>query len=61
MRGVVALGGNARLRRGEPPDTEHQRRNVAAAPTAVAQIAREHALVAKMPRSGLIVPPDSVA
>lgn len=45
VRVVVALGGNALLRRGDPPDAEHQRRNVAAAAAALAQIAREHALI----------------
>jgi carbamate kinase len=44
-RVVVALGGNALLRRGEAPDAERQRRNVAAATEALAEIAREHALV----------------
>ena len=42
---VVALGGNALLRRGEPADAGAQRRNVAAAVAAVAQIASEHEVV----------------
>jgi carbamate kinase len=42
---VVALGGNALLRRGEPADASTQRRNVAVAVTALAQVAREHELV----------------
>jgi carbamate kinase len=45
VRAVIALGGNALLRRGEPPDDERQRRNIAAAASAVARIAREHAVV----------------
>jgi carbamate kinase len=45
VRAVIALGGNALLRRGEPLDDERQRRNVAAAASAVARVAREHALV----------------
>lgn len=42
---VVALGGNALLRRGEKPDAEVQRRNVAAAVRSLAPIAAEHELV----------------
>lgn len=42
---VVALGGNALLRRGEPPTAEIQRRNVAQAADAIAQLAREHDVV----------------
>jgi len=45
MRIVVALGGNALLRRGEPPTAESQRRNLHAATAALAQIAIEHSLV----------------
>jgi carbamate kinase len=45
MRIVVALGGNALLRRGEPPTAEFQRANVRAAAQALAPIAREHELV----------------
>lgn len=45
MRVVVALGGNALLRRGEPPDMDVQRRNVAEAAAAVARIADEHQVV----------------
>ena len=45
MRVVVALGGNALLKRGEPPTAEAQRRNVASAADAVASIARAHAVV----------------
>jgi carbamate kinase len=45
MRIVVALGGNALLRRGEPLTAENQRRQVRVAATALAPIARDHALV----------------
>ncbi len=45
MRVVVALGGNALLRRGEPLTAENQRRNVKIAAEALAPIAREHELV----------------
>jgi carbamate kinase len=42
---VVALGGNALLRRGEPLDSETQRHNVQSAAAAIAVIAREHKIV----------------
>ncbi len=42
---VVALGGNALLRRGEPMTAENQRRNVRVAAKALAPIAAEHQLV----------------
>ena len=42
MRIVVAIGGNALLRRGERPDAAPQRRHVAAAAAALAGIARDH-------------------
>jgi carbamate kinase len=45
MRIVVALGGNALLRRGEPMTAANQRANVRAAAEALAPIAREHQLV----------------
>jgi carbamate kinase len=45
MRIVVALGGNALLRRGEPADAETQRRNVAVAVEALAALAETHELV----------------
>src|SRR3954451_24438179 len=45
MRIVVALGGNALLRRGEPLDQETQRRNAGAAAAALAPLAAEHELV----------------
>lgn len=42
---VIALGGNALLRRGEPMTAENQRRNVRIAAAALAPIAQEHQLV----------------
>lgn len=45
MRVVVALGGNALLRRGEPMTIENQRRNVRVAAEALAPLARDHELV----------------
>lgn len=42
---VVALGGNALLRRGEPLDAAVQRANVKVAAEAVAEVALEHRLV----------------
>ncbi len=45
MRIVVALGGNALLRRGEPPTAERQRANVRVAAQALAPLARDHELV----------------
>jgi carbamate kinase len=45
MRIVVALGGNALLRRGEELDADTQRRNVAVAVDALADVARDHRLV----------------
>ena len=45
MRVVVALGGNALLKRGEPMTAEVQRANVRVAAKALAPIAREHQLV----------------
>jgi carbamate kinase len=45
MRVVVALGGNALLRRGESMTSENQRLNVARACAALAPIAAEHELV----------------
>jgi carbamate kinase len=44
MRVIVALGGNALLRRGEPLDAEAQRRNVKAAARALAPVALRHQL-----------------
>ena len=45
MRIVIALGGNALLRRSEPMTTEVQRRNVAVAAKAIAPMAAEHSIV----------------
>ncbi|MBP2315435.1 carbamate kinase [Azospirillum soli] len=45
MRVVVALGGNALLKRGEPMTADVQRRNVRVAAEAMAPVAREHQLV----------------
>jgi carbamate kinase len=45
MRLVVALGGNALLRRGEPAEAETQRAHVLEVASALAALAREHELV----------------
>jgi carbamate kinase len=45
MRIVVALGGNALLKRGESPTAENQRRNVRIAADALAPIAEAHQLI----------------
>src|SRR6185312_1056779 len=45
MRIVVALGGNALQRRGEPMTVDGQRANVAVAARALAPVALEHELV----------------
>src|SRR4051812_12447372 len=45
MRIVIALGGNALLRRSEPMPTEVQRHNVRIAAEAIAPLAAEHSLV----------------
>lgn len=45
MRIVVALGGNALLRRGEPLSVESQRKNAARAARALAGLARDHELI----------------
>src|SRR6478736_529210 len=45
MRVVVALGGNALLRRGQPMDVETQRENVRVACDRLAPIAEQHELV----------------
>ena len=45
MRIVIALGGNALLRRGEPADAETQRRNVASAVAAIADLAADHEVI----------------
>jgi carbamate kinase len=45
MRILLALGGSALLRRGEPASAENQRRNVETATTAIAELAAEHEVV----------------
>lgn len=45
MRIVIALGGNALLKRGEPMTADVQRRNIITAAQAMAPIASEHQLV----------------
>jgi carbamate kinase len=45
MRIVVALGGNALLRRGEPADADIQRRNVSVAVDALAELAKTNELI----------------
>ena len=45
MRVVIALGGNALLRRGEPMDVALQRDNLKRAAVAIAEIAQEHEVI----------------
>jgi carbamate kinase len=45
MRIVIALGGNALLRRSDPMTTETQRRNIIVAAKAIAPLAAEHSVV----------------
>jgi carbamate kinase len=45
MRVIVALGGNALLRRGQPADVSAQRENIATAVAAIAELARVHQVV----------------
>src|SRR5262245_42965212 len=45
MRIVVALGGNALLRRGVPMTAENQRKNALLAARALAELARQHELI----------------
>ncbi len=45
MRIVIALGGNALLRRSDPMTTEVQRRNIMVAAQAIAPLAAEHSVV----------------
>ena len=42
---VIALGGNALLRRGEPLEAEVQRRNVEVAASAISEVTSEHSIV----------------
>jgi carbamate kinase len=62
MRIVVALGGNALLRRGEPMTTEVQRKNVKTAAAALAPLAKDHELVithGNGPQVGLLALQDA--
>jgi carbamate kinase len=62
LRIVIALGGNALLRRGEPPTAANQRRNVRIAAEALAPIARRHELVISHgngPQVGLLASQDA--
>ncbi|WP_433255441.1 carbamate kinase [Streptosporangium sp. CA-135522] len=45
MRVLVALGGNAMLRRGEKPDADVQQENLRASVTALAKLAERHELI----------------
>jgi len=45
MRVVIALGGNALLKRGEPMTADVQRRNIRTAAAAIAPVASDHELV----------------
>ena len=45
MKVVVALGGNALLERGEPPDADIQQRHVVRAAAALAPLLRDHQLI----------------
>ena len=45
MRIVIALGGNALLRRSDPMTTEVQRKNIEIAARAIAPLAAEHSVV----------------
>jgi len=61
---VVALGGNALLRRGEPLEAVRQRANAAGAAAIVARIAREHTVVlthGNGPQVGLLALRDESA
>jgi carbamate kinase len=44
MKIVIALGGNALLRRGQPLEADIQARNIAVAAESVARVARDHAV-----------------
>jgi carbamate kinase len=59
---VIALGGNALLRRGEVMSPEAQRRNIATAAVAIASIAEDHRLVVTHgngPQIGLLAEPSA--
>lgn len=62
MRMVIALGGNALLRRGEEMSRGAQARNVASAAEAIAAIAREHEVIVTHgngPQVGLLAAQDA--
>ena len=62
MRLVVALGGNALLKRGEKLSADNQRKNVKTAAEALAPLAREHQLVithGNGPQVGLLALQDA--
>ncbi len=42
---VIALGGNALIRRGQTPEADIQRQNIQRAAKAIAEVAREHQVV----------------
>ena len=42
---IIALGGNALIRRGQPPEVEIQRQNIKLAAKAIAEVARENRVV----------------
>ena len=42
---VIALGGNALIRRGQPPEVSIQRQNIKLAAKAIAKVAREHKVI----------------
>ena len=45
MRVVIALGGNALLRRGQPLEAAVQRRNIGRAAAAIAEVALAHTVI----------------
>jgi len=62
MRMLIALGGNALLRRGEPMTTEMQRKNVRIAAAAIAPVAEKNELVithGNGPQVGLLALQDA--
>lgn len=59
MRVIVALGGDALLSKGDPPEAEIQERHIGAAAKALAPLARDHDLVVTCgngPQVGLFTP-----
>ncbi len=61
---VVAIGGNALLRRGETPDVETQRQNISAAVAPLAKLAEHHQIVithGNGPQVGLLALQSSTA